>query len=142
MSLKLTIWAKHSRVRELSMEKESFSTWILRYSTSEHMKMTLMKNVNLNTENRKKMVLSNRAWPEMVKMAFEKDQSTILAPRSANLKKLAYCINNPQITISLLVRSLAEWLRRWSKKLVFLKCVGSNPVQGNYFLFIIFFLSL
>ena len=71
------------------MEKEGFSTSILRYSTSEHMKMTLMKNVNLNMENKKKMVLSNRAWPEMVKMAFENDQSTIPASRNGRqiLKK-------------------------------------------------------
>ena len=54
------------------MEEEGFSASILRYSTSEHMKVTIMKKVNLNMENRKKMVLSNRAWPEMVKMAFEK----------------------------------------------------------------------
>ena len=53
------------------MEKEAFSTSILSYRTSEHMKVTIMKKVNLNMENRKKMVLSNRAWPEMVKMAFE-----------------------------------------------------------------------
>ena len=46
MSLKLKIGAKHLRVRELSMEKEGFSTSILRYIGRPRIKMTIIKRVN------------------------------------------------------------------------------------------------
>ena len=52
------------------MEKEAFSASILRYKTSDYIKMTIMKRVNQNMENSKKMVPSNRAWPDKVKKAF------------------------------------------------------------------------
>ncbi len=51
------------------MEKEAFSTSILRYRMPDYMKMTIMNKVNFNMKNWKKMVPRNRAWPDKVKKA-------------------------------------------------------------------------
>ena len=53
------------------MEKEAFSTSILRYIGRPRIKMTIMKNVNFIMQNSKKMVSRARACVEKVKKAFE-----------------------------------------------------------------------